>query len=184
MRKTEDKLKVFEAIFYETNDRLYSFVKGILHDDSRVQDCLQQCYMKFWESMDNINTSDDVLPLLYTYSRNITIDHFRKNAKYVWVDDLSVYTEEAGHENSTEMYLTEKDNVQQVNQLLTVLPPKRREVFRLVKLQGLSYREAAEYLNISIHTVDKHMQEAFKALTTENLIRICIAFYFSNRYGG
>ena len=161
------RAELFEEIFYKTNNRLYGFVKKLLRDDARVQDCLQQCYMKLWEVMDNIDTRQDVLPLLYTYARNLTIDSLRKNARYLWVEDLSMYAEQLSDGGSTDQYLTQKDNSLQIEELLKPLPPRRREVFRLIKLNGYSYREVAEQMQISISTVEKHMHEAYKMLTQE-----------------
>ncbi|MFX7567096.1 sigma factor, partial [Acinetobacter baumannii] len=77
-------------MFYATKDKRFGFIKSILTDESKVRDCMQQCYLQLWERIDRIDTDQDVLPLLFTYSRNIAIDTLRKNAKYVWVDDVSI----------------------------------------------------------------------------------------------
>jgi RNA polymerase sigma-70 factor (ECF subfamily) len=44
------------------------------------------------------------------------------------------------------------------------LPPKRREVFRLVREEGLSYKEVAEALGLSPQTVANHMSLALADL--------------------
>lgn len=147
-------------------------MKSILKEDVKAEDGIQQCYLKLWENIDRINTDTDVLPLLYTYARNIAIDQIRKNARYLWVEDISLYSSAA--ENTVEKQLNRKEISQQVNHVLEVLPPKQREVFRLIRLQGLSYREVAARLNISIHTVENHMQEANKSLTKEMLLHISV----------
>ena len=149
-------------------------MKSILTDESKVQDCMQQCYLKLWEKIDVIDTHKDVLPLLFTYSRNIAIDTLRKNAKYVWVDDVGIYSEQIGFENNAEMNIRNKENSSEVNEVLSILPPKRRMVFKLIKLYGYSYKEAALQLDISVNTVEKHMQEAQKSLTMDNLRKITV----------
>jgi RNA polymerase sigma-70 factor (ECF subfamily) len=44
------------------------------------------------------------------------------------------------------------------------LPPRRREVFELIRLRGLSYRDAAEVLDVSDRTVANHLRLAMKDL--------------------
>ncbi len=174
MQQSDQQIILFEKIFYATKDRLFGFMKSILTDESKVQDCMQQCYLQLWERIDRIDTDQDVLPLLFTYSRNIAIDTLRKNAKYVWVDDVGIYSEQIGFENNAERNIQHKENSFEVNEVLQVLPPKRRQVFKLIKLYGYSYKEAALYLNISVNTVEKHMQEAQKSLSLENLKKITV----------
>ncbi len=135
---------------------------------------MQQCYLQLWERFDRIDTEKDVMPLLFTYSRNIAIDTLRRNAKYVWVDDVGIYSEQIGFENNTEHIIQHKENSLEVDEVLEVLPPKRRQVFKLIKLYGYSYKEAALHLNISVNTVEKHMQEAQKSLSMENLKKITV----------
>lgn len=143
---------------------MYGFIYGILRDESKVQDCMQQCYMKLWEVLDTIDTNEEMLPLLYTYSRNIAIDSLRRNARYVWVDNLSVFSEQL-NDQVADNGLTQKEQADALHSWLQQMPPHRRNVFILVKINGFSYKEAAAHLNIALSTVEKHMHEAHKFLS-------------------
>ncbi|WP_159467295.1 sigma-70 family RNA polymerase sigma factor [Dyadobacter sp. 3J3] len=44
------------------------------------------------------------------------------------------------------------------------LPPKRKNVFTLCRLEGKSYQEAADILGISIYTVKEHLMAASKTI--------------------
>ena len=163
MKTSSSREKLFKDIFFETRHQLYGFLLGILRDESKVQDCMQQCYMKLWEVLETIDTTKAVLPLLYTYSRNLAIDQLRKNARYVWVDNLSVLLEQM-NEPTVENDLLQKEHANTLHTLLQQMPPHRRKVFILVKINGFSYKEAAAHLNIALSTVEKHMHEAHKFL--------------------
>lgn len=164
MKKNTPREVLFKNIFHETRHQLYGFVFGILRDDSKVQDCMQQCYMKLWEVLDTIDTKKEVLPLLYTYSRNMAIDSLRRNARYVWVDNLSVFSEQL-NDPAVENELMQKEHANTLHSLLQQMPPHRRHVFILVKIKGYTYKEAASHLNIALSTVEKHMHEAHKFLS-------------------
>jgi RNA polymerase sigma-70 factor (ECF subfamily) len=51
-----------------------------------------------------------------------------------------------------------------LNESISNLPKKCKEVFILSKKDGLTNIEIAEYLNISIKTVESHITQAFKLL--------------------
>ncbi|MCY4574821.1 MAG: sigma-70 family RNA polymerase sigma factor, partial [Gemmatimonadetes bacterium] len=47
---------------------------------------------------------------------------------------------------------------------VTALPNRRREVFELIVLRGLSYAEAAAVMGISVQTVANQMSAALKSV--------------------
>jgi RNA polymerase sigma-70 factor (ECF subfamily) len=146
----------------------------MLRDDDRAQDCVQQCYLRLWEHWDTIDTTLDILPLLYTYARNITIDHLRRSTRIVSMDDLTQLAEQLSDGCSTHAYMGQKEAIQTLEELLDRLPPRRRQVFRLIKLEGHSYQEVASQLQISKSTVEKHMHEAYKFFAKEKVISIAV----------
>lgn len=174
MQGTDNRVALFEEIFYATKDRVFGFAKKLLQDDFKVQDCMQQCYMKLWEVIDRIDTKQDVLPLLYTYTRNISIDYLRRNARYVWMEDLGMLTEKVNVENNIDARIRVREMDHEMSELFRQMPPRRRQIFTLIKLQGFSYREVSEHLNISISTVEKHMHEAHKSLSAEGLVKLLL----------
>jgi RNA polymerase sigma factor (sigma-70 family) len=164
MQPSDNRALLFEQIFYDTKDKVFGFLKRILRDDTKAQDCMQQCYLKLWETLDTIDTDKDVLPLLYTYSRNIGIDILRKNIHYVWMDDLTPFSEKLTAEFTPQTYVNQKEAVTELEELLNDMPGRRKQVFKLIKLSGFTYREVSQQLNISVSTVEKHMHEAHKSL--------------------
>jgi RNA polymerase sigma factor (sigma-70 family) len=164
MQASDTRELMFEKIFSETKDRVYGFLKKILRENSKAEDCMQQCYLKLWETLDTIDTEQDLLPLLYTYSRNISIDMLRKNTRYIWMDDLSSFSETLTEERTPQAYINQKEAVYELEHILDQMPARRRQVFKLIRLSGFSYKETAQQLNISVSTVEKHMHEAHKML--------------------
>ena len=59
-----------------------------------------------------------------------------------------------------------KEILQDYDNLVQSLPPKRQAIYRLVKEEGLSHPEIATRLNISTNTIEKHMNEALYTLRT------------------
>ena len=156
---------VFEEIFRDTKDRLYHFVFKLTRDNSDTQDILQESYSRLWERLDSIDVSEDVLPLLLTYARNCFIDHLRKRERdQQFLNNLS---EEAVEVAAAELSLDLKDKEKLLRVSLEQLPAKRRQIFGLVKEQGLSHKEVAEQLGIATGTVEKQVGLSLQFLRKE-----------------
>jgi RNA polymerase sigma-70 factor (ECF subfamily) len=65
---------------------------------------------------------------------------------------------------ATERQLSARDELRRAQIALDQLPPRCREVVRLRKVEGLSTRETADRLGISVNTVEKQMTQGMRAL--------------------
>ena len=155
---------LFNRLFESTKDKLYSFVLKHTRDRHQTEDILQHCYMKLWEHLGEVDVTR-IENLLFTYARHAIIDQVRKKQasiitfKNVEEDQLVNY--------AAENELTNAELNKQVVALINRLPPKRKQVFVLVREYGMSYDEVAEQLGISKLTIKKHMNEALRFLRHE-----------------
>lgn len=155
----------FEMIYADTYGRLYGFVKRYLKDQQAVKDVLQDCYIRLWERMETVTDDEKILPMLKTWAINATTDAVRKNAKdmeraYIWQSN-----QEKICAADDRLYLSE--TMRQYHYAKESLPSQQRQVFRLVREEGLSQQQAADKLKISIHTVKRHLSEALRTLRTK-----------------
>jgi RNA polymerase sigma-70 factor (family 1) len=151
----------FNRIFAATKDRLYQFVWKLTQNETDTKDIIQNCYLQLWQKIDAVDESREVLPLLFTYARNLVIDHLRKKARQKVL--LGQLKDEAAS-NTVEQQLNYKETVQQLQTAVDQLPSKRKEIFMLVKEEGLSHKMAASQLGISPATVEKQVGLSLKFL--------------------
>ena len=157
----------FEEIFRQTKDRLYHFTLKLTQNSSDAKDILQECYGRLWEKLPEINTREEVLPLLLTYARHCFIDQLRKRERdALFLSKLSAAAP-ATELASAELFLNLADKEKQLRISLEQLPAKRREIFSLVKEKGFSHKEVAEQLGISTATVEKQVSLSLKFLRGE-----------------
>ena len=97
--------------------------------------------------------------------RNIAFDVLVANGKLVSLEDCE---EELGLQAARSVETpTRGDTLADVLDLaLAAMPPRRREVFLLVKEERFTYPEAAEVLGLSIGTINTHMRLATEDLRT------------------
>ena len=160
--------QLFDRLFDATKDKLYAFVLKHTRDHHDTEDILQHCYLKLWEHLEKVDVAR-IDNLLFTYAKNAIIDRVRKKQHAIV---LSVAAEEVGENKaaddlSPERKLVVKELKTAVSAIIDRLPPKRKQVFILVREQGMSYEEIAKVLGISKLTIKQHMHEALRFLVEE-----------------
>jgi RNA polymerase sigma-70 factor (family 1) len=148
----------FNRIFVATKDRLYHFVWKLTQHETDTKDVIQNCYTQLWQKIETVDDTCDVLPLLFTYARNLVIDHLRKKARQrALLDQLQQDADGVTEISSTEQLINYKERLHQLQTTIDLLPAKRKEIFTLVKQEGLSHKKVADQLGISPATVEKQV---------------------------
>ncbi|WP_158799796.1 RNA polymerase sigma factor [Pedobacter sp. L105] len=93
-------------------------------------------------------------------------------------------------DNSTQNNLDYSDLLRELEVLMGALPEKCKLIYRMSRIDGKSHKEISEELNISVHTIKKHINRALKDLKLKfstvksNLRRlvqeVCCPFNFLN----
>ena len=146
-----------------------------MQDAQGAEDVVQDTFIKIWETKQDLIASPDIRYYLVTAVRNNCISALRK------LKSSSVRFTETAPEPEPEPFFTptqqREDAAEQSGKLaaaLNLLPPKCKEVFLLVKMHSLSYRQVAESLDISIKTVENQMGKALRVLREHTAITTLI----------
>jgi RNA polymerase sigma-70 factor (ECF subfamily) len=98
-------------------------------------------------------------------ARNLSLNALKKGSadRFVSLDDQHIAI---NSDNLTpEQLLIDAQNKADLQKSTNALPTRCKLVFKLIKEEGLSYKEVAEVLNISPKTVDAHLVTAMKKLS-------------------
>ena len=150
----------FKAFFDQHYAGLLSFLYRRGLDKGAAEDLVQNAFIAIWEHRDKIDPEKSLKSYLFRIGYTRALNYFRDRSKYDFNTDPS----------STQQTVPQSDPVeyqQLMNNLdhaIGQLPERRRLVFELCFMQGLSYREAAESLSISVKTVENQMGHALKAI--------------------
>jgi RNA polymerase sigma-70 factor (family 1) len=163
-----DLSQKFNRIFFATKDRLYHFVWKLTQNEPDARDIIQNCYAQLWQKIATVDDTREVLPLLFTYARNLVIDHLRKKARQrQLMNQLEQNAIPPETIPQAEQLMHYKERLQQLQSTIDQLPAKRKEIFTLVKQEGLSHKTVADQLGISPATVEKQVGLSLKFLRKE-----------------
>ncbi len=133
---------------------------------STAEDIVQEAFVKLWENCSSI-IFDQALFFLKRVSKN----HFyntKRHDKIILKFRESSSSRKKDTDNETPLFiLEEKEFALKVKNTIASLPDKEREVFLLNRIDKLKYKEIADFLGISIKTVEKHISRALKTIRKE-----------------
>ncbi|MDD4108854.1 MAG: RNA polymerase sigma-70 factor [Prolixibacteraceae bacterium] len=163
-------LACFDIMYRYYSIRLYSFILQILKNKFDTEGIVQDTFMKIWEQREKLDTCSSLDSYLFTIAYNKTVSLLRKRlSERKYVDYLiSIQNSDinTGETDNTELL----EFSYRISILTEKLPDRQKEVFKLHRIKGLTYKQIAEILNISVNTVENHMVKALKYLR-QNLNR-------------
>ncbi|RPE12564.1 RNA polymerase sigma-70 factor [Chitinophaga lutea] len=146
--------------------KVLGYCKKKTGNDEDAEELLLDIFLKLWHFRDRLDPDANAEALLFTIARNHIINFMRNKA----LRRLSALApEEAAlqQEDSIVRKLDYNELYRQYQQVLGKLGDKQRTVFRLSREEGLSHREIADKLGISVRTVEAHIHSSLKVIRTE-----------------
>jgi RNA polymerase sigma-70 factor (family 1) len=154
----------FKEFYHLQFFKLYQFAYSFVHSKEASEEIVNDVFLGLWQKKDTLNTINNIQVYLYVSVKNASLNYLRKNNLFipVSIDDLSV--DHFPLVADPELLLSQRELQQQIREAIEQLPPRCRLIFKLVKEDGLSYKQVAAILDISAKTVDSQLCLALKKL--------------------
>jgi RNA polymerase sigma-70 factor, ECF subfamily len=161
IRLIEGDSLAFEKIYYSYVERVYYFALRYLRNSADAEEMVQEVFAKIWESRKNINTELSFSGYLLTTTKNtIFNDHRKKVNHQAYCSYIIAYLQKSMQ--SVEDEVIYNDLMDLLNKTINELPPKRQEIFKMSRYQGMPYKEIAKKLAISEKTIETHIRLALR----------------------
>lgn len=159
--------KAFAELYGLFNSKLKHFAKAITRSHELAEEVVEDVFVKLWCNRQNIASINNLTVYLYVAVKNQSLNHISQKAKDLVTapfDDLDI---EIGNvaANPYDLLVT-SEMMQQMQHAIDELPPRCKMIFKLVREDGLKYKEVAAILNISVNTIDVQMAIAVKKICT------------------
>ena len=177
-----------QGIWEQFHDRLLAFVRRRVSNAADAEDILQDVFSRIHTNLNRLHEAQSVSAWVYRITRNAITDHYRARAKVAGAfdqlqretgspDDLSLPPREGlGEDPDLSAELSHC-----LAPLLTRLPDKYQEAIRLTDLGGLSQKQAAQRLGLSVSGMKSRVQRGRSKL--KNILLECCAIELDGRRG-
>ena len=140
-----------------------------------AEDLLQDIWMKLRAK--DIGPVSDPLPYLYRTANNLMLDRYRSASRRErreqdWAKEAGGVMADPTDEVPVDERMILNQRLEEAQAVLRELGPRVEFVFRRFRLEGVGQRAIAEELGISLTTVEKDLQKAYRAMLALSLIHI------------
>lgn len=154
----------YDELFKLLCPRLIRFSATITGSFHLAEEIVSDVFVMLWQKREQMVNIRNPLVFLYVCTRNLSLNHRSKRKSHI--DYESLDRDALAIAPVVEDMLISTEVSQLIEKAIRHLPPRCQLIFRLVKMDGLSYKQTAELLSVSTKTVDAQLTIAVKKLTS------------------
>ncbi|WP_295772290.1 RNA polymerase sigma-70 factor [uncultured Mucilaginibacter sp.] len=159
----EGDTAAFGQVYDQYSGMLLAKILRMVKDTSAAEELLQDVFLKVWSNREKIDANQSFKPWLYAIAINGVYDYYRKLSRDARLQEEMINRFEEFYNSADDDGIFEKRR-ELLDQALQKLPPQRLAVFKLCRIEGKSYQEAALELGISASTVSNQLVQATKTI--------------------
>ena len=150
----------FRLIYQHYYRPLCHYALRFTDSPDEAEDIIQSMLVRLWDRQDQLCAAANLRAYLYRSARNASLNALRNKTDNKSLSDLDCELLDIANDTGD----PQPARFDCVAQAIEALPPQCKRIFELNRLEGYSYKEIAEKLNISHRTVDTHLTSAMRTL--------------------
>jgi RNA polymerase sigma-70 factor (family 1) len=153
----------FTQLYELYSRRLYLNLVKMVKSEEVATEILQDIFVIIWEKRASIEIQQSFHAYLFRIGENKVIDFFRraKRDKEMFSRIKKIASE---HYSYIEEDIISREDAEILKKAIDILPPQRKQVFELCKLQGKTYSEVSSQLGVSTSTINDHIVKGTKTI--------------------
>jgi RNA polymerase sigma-70 factor (ECF subfamily) len=155
--------QAFAFLYHHYVEKVYYFALGLVRSPESAENITQEVFVKLWETRERIETDNSFNGYLFTIARNIIFNQHRKKInELTYLEYLNRAFSDSEAKTEEDLLLSELQ--EQIHGCIDQLPPQRKKVFEMSRLQGMTYKEISLSLGIAEKTIATHIRLALQSI--------------------
>lgn len=154
----------YETLFDLYYAKFVNFADALLRDRTVAKDIVQEAFVRIWLNRSKLNEYQSLENYIYVIVKRLVLNYIRDLKPVENLDSENVRMVQNNTWGGEDLIVIANETRSRINNLVAKMPPQRRTVFMMSRNQGLSNREIAESLQISVKTVERHITLALAEL--------------------
>jgi len=155
----------FTQLYLHFGKRLILFGVSLVRSREIAEELVEDVFVKLWANRQHITEIENLTVYLYVAVKNKALNKLSQKASEL-VSAPFDYLDTSIDGFAADPYdlLITTEMMARMRQVVDTLPPRCKMIFKLIREDGLKYKEVAEILNISVNTIDVQMAIAVKKI--------------------
>ena len=160
----------FEHIAAQLRQKVLNVSTQFFASRQDAEDAAQEAMVQLWRYCEQIDASRNIDALAVRVAKNCCVSMYRRQRHTADIDQQSIKTPTA--EPSPQQQLEAQDTQRMLNEALSLLKPRERELFDMRAVMGLSNDEISSQTGIPKTSIAPMVSEARKKVMEELLKRM------------
>ncbi len=166
-----DDLEKASLLYARYSRRLFGFFYRMTNNAATSEDLVQNVFVRMIRYRHTYDEQGNFQTWAFQLARNVHHDHYRKEKRYSWQEDMTDWEGKLKEEKTAETSREKREELDILSQSLARLSPEKRELIELTKFQKMKYEEVANLMGttegavkVRIHRVLKELREIYQGL--------------------
>ena len=156
-------LESFAALYKTTAGLVYNVALRIVNNREDAQEVTQEVFLIIYHKLKSFRFESSFKTWVYRITANYAINFAKRESKNKTVEyDDNLMTET--NDNDIQSEIDQEHKKKMIEELLSAINPEQRACVILRNLEGLSYQQIAETLQIKVNTVRSRLKRAREKL--------------------
>lgn len=160
-----DSEPAFKTLYTSYCDRIMRYLVMYIQSPQIAEELVSDVFFTLWENRKQLPEVNNLDAYIYRIAKFRVLNYLRDNkTQTVDIDevpiDLFAFTETTPEDD----YIS-REQIEAVNKAIEQLPAKSKLAFKLVREDGMKYKDAAEHLGVSVKTLEAQLTFAMKKIT-------------------
>jgi RNA polymerase sigma-70 factor (ECF subfamily) len=156
--------QAFSTLFHHYWDRLYNYLNKVTKSPEIAGEIAADVFLKLWTARSRITGIRNMDGFLFRIARNKAIDFFKMAARNERLRQMVARSMEQSAAPAADQRMLDEELAQALAQAIAGLSPRRKLIFTLSRVEGLSNEEIATKLNLSPHTVKNTLVDSVRSI--------------------
>lgn len=173
LKITQGDENAFRELYNHFSERVYNTALSVLQQETEAEDITQEVFILIFKSINSFKFESSLQTWIYKITVNRCYDQLKKHKtakRFAFFTSLFNQNNELAHDKShfehPGVLLEQKEHAKVLFMALDKIPSQQKIAFTLVKIEGLSYKQAAEVMNTSSGALESLLSRANKNLRT------------------
>ncbi|RYY61437.1 MAG: RNA polymerase sigma-70 factor [Chitinophagaceae bacterium] len=160
-----DDQSAFTQLYVIFGKKLIQFAVSLVRSKEAAEELVEDVFVRIWANRKQITDIENLTVYLYVAVKNKSLNLLSKKARELVTSPFD-YLDTPLDEFAADPYdlMITSEMMGRMRDVIETLPPRCKMIFKLIREDGLRYKEVSEILNISVNTIDAQMAIAVKKI--------------------